>query len=197
MDGTLWDAVDSYCQIWDATIEQCGIDRRPVTRDELIGLMGKTIDIIIGELLPENAGDTRFLEMLDNNERLMMPKLGGRLYPGVKSLMPLLAERYKLFMVSNCSAHGLPNFLDYTGLKPYVTDTLSHGDNNCGKAENIRLIMDAHGLKTALYVGDTAGDELSSRQAGAAFAWAAYGFGSAVSPDFTLTKFNDLQAILL
>lgn len=197
MDGTLWDAVDSYCQIWDETIAECGIKRGHVTRNELISLMGKTLDIILDKLMPENASDDRFLKKLDQNERLMMPILGGRLYPGVKSLMPLLARRYKLFMVSNCSSHGLPIFLEYTGLKPYVTDTLSHGDNNCSKAENIRLIMDRHALKSPLYVGDTIGDEQSSRQAGVAFAWASYGFGNAEKPDFTLTEFNDLQAILL
>ena len=25
MDGTLWDAVDSYVKIWNATIAECGI----------------------------------------------------------------------------------------------------------------------------------------------------------------------------
>lgn len=197
MDGTLWDAVDSYCQIWDKTIAECGIKRQPVTRIDLISLMGKTLDAILDKLMPENANDSHFLQHLDQNERLMMPILGGHLYSGVKSLIPLLAEHYKLFMVSNCSSHGLPIFLEYTGLKPYFIDMLSHGDNNCDKTENIRLIIDKHALKSPLYVGDTIGDEQSSRKAGIAFAWASYGFGDVKKPDFTLNEFSDLQAILL
>ncbi|MBQ7851826.1 MAG: HAD hydrolase-like protein [Muribaculaceae bacterium] len=31
MDGTLWDAVDSYCKIWDKTFNQMNIDA-PITR---------------------------------------------------------------------------------------------------------------------------------------------------------------------
>ena len=51
------------------------------------------------------------------------------------------------------------------------------GDNDLLKADNIKLIVERHGLKTPVYVGDIQGDADSSAQAGVEFIHAAYGFG--------------------
>ncbi len=197
MDGTLWDAVDSYCEIWNETLRQCGYTREDVTRDELIEHMGSTLDRIIADLTPDAAADSNFFVALDRNEQTMMPRLGGQLYPGVKELIPLLASRYRLFMVSNCSAEGLPNFLNFTGLKPYFTDTLSFGQTHCGKDANISRLAEMYGLTSPLYVGDTQGDADACRRAGVLIAWASYGFGHIDDPDFTLKRFDDLKQIVL
>ena len=45
MDGTLWDAVDSYCKIWNVTFEQMGLSQT-VSRQELLECMGKPINEI-------------------------------------------------------------------------------------------------------------------------------------------------------
>ena len=192
MDGTLWDAVDSYCKIWDVTLEQCGIPREPVTRQQLIGLMGKTLDYIVDVIVPQAAGNQQFFKLLDDNERKMMPSLGGRLYPGVKETLAELSKTYKLFMVSNCSSHGLPTFLQYTNLTPYITATLSHGDTHQDKAYNILEIARRYDLRSPLYVGDTQSDYDSCLKAGVDFAWASYGFGSVPEAPIKLTSINDL-----
>lgn len=101
MDGTLWDAVDSYCEIWNVSLRECGYKRPDIVRDQLTDQMGTTLDHIIEDIAPEAAGDTTFLEALYRNEQKMMPVLGGRLYPGVKKLIPELAHGFRLFMVSN------------------------------------------------------------------------------------------------
>lgn len=196
MDGTLWDAVDSYCLIWDKSLAQCGYSQPPVTREMLIKLMGKTLDKIIQIIVPEAADDPVFFQTLDRNEREMMPELSGRLYPGVTETIHKLSDHYRLFMISNCSSHGLPNFLRYTGLEPYITDTLSNGDTNLDKAGNIELMVKRHGLKRPIYVGDTQGDSDSCAKAGIDFAFASYGFGTVSNPTHTLTKLGDLPDIL-
>lgn len=196
MDGTLWDAVDSYCRIWDRSLAQCGYTLPPVTRNTLIKLMGKTLDRIIQVIVPAATDDIKFFQTLDSNEREMMPELGGRLYPGVSETIHELSDRYRLFMISNCSSHGLPNFLRYTGLEPYITDTLSNGDTNLDKAGNIELMIKRHGLKRPIYIGDTQGDFDACEKAGIDFAFASYGFGTVSNPPHTLTKFNDLPDIL-
>ncbi len=79
MDGTLWDAVDSYVKIWNATIAECGIHRAPVTRDELIAQMGKPLDVILPALIPGAEGHKPgLLEILMRNEAEMMPRCAGR-----------------------------------------------------------------------------------------------------------------------
>ena len=42
MDGTLWDAVDSYCRIWNVTLGHYGVSESTISRDLLISMMGET-----------------------------------------------------------------------------------------------------------------------------------------------------------
>lgn len=196
MDGTLWDAVASYAGVWDKTIKEFGINRPPVTREELISLMGKTLDKIVPVITPVMAGNQQFISRLGENEREMMPLLGGKLYDGVQETLRKLSKKHILLMVSNCSADGLPNFLRFTGLTPYISDTLSNGDNGLDKAANIALMVKRHNLNSPLYVGDTEGDREACRKARVDFAWASYGFGSADKPEYTLTKFSDILNII-
>lgn len=196
MDGTLWDAVDSYCTIWNVSLRECGYDHAKITRHELTDQMGSTLDRIIADITPEAAGDRNFLAALERNEQSLMPRLGGRLYPGVRELIPFLAQHYRLFIVSNCSADGLPNFLKFTGLTPWFTDTLSFGQTGHGKADNISELCRLYGLEAPLYTGDTQGDADACNHIGVPIAWAAYGFGRITRPDFTLNRFEDLKSIL-
>ena len=46
MDGTLWDAVDSYCVVWNRCFAEIGAERR-IERQELVECMGmQLIDIL-------------------------------------------------------------------------------------------------------------------------------------------------------
>lgn len=197
MDGTLWDAVDSYCEIWNVTSGQLGIDR-VVTRDELIDLMGCTIDVIMERLFRGREVDTeRYLDLLDRNERLMMPRLGGRLYPDVMRRIPELSRRYRLFMASNCGSDGLRNFLKFTKLEPYFEDTITYGETLKDKQWNIRVIADRNNLKNPLYIGDTAGDCRSAHQAGVKMLNVTYGFGYAEQADYFADSFDSMARMLL
>ena len=198
MDGTLWDAVDSYAAIWNKTLLDCGVQRRPVARDELIALMGKPLKEIASILVPGLDGPALdvFFARLEANDLEMMPRLGGRLYPGGAATLRELSESgMPLFMVSNCGPEGLPMFMDYTGLRPYFRDWLSYGSTGRDKDVNIRALVERYNLVRPLYVGDTVGDLRSTRRAGVAFAWASYGFGLDFNPaeaDIVLHAFPDL-----
>lgn len=198
MDGTLWDAVDSYCAVWNRAIADLGMDRPPVRYSELAVLMGKPLDEIYMTLVGDVPIKDEFIRRLLQNERTMMPDLGGRLYPGTKETIEALSRSFKLFMVSNCGADGLPNFLRFTGLGPYFTDTLSFGQNGKEKDANIREIVVRYNLKAPLYIGDVARDCGDAHRAGVPFAWAAYGFGKNVDDaDFVLGSIEDLPAVCL
>ena len=60
------------------------------------------------------------------------------------------------------------------------------------KGSNIKLIMERNGIKNAVYIGDTEGDERASRAAGIPFIYAAYGFGKAIQPDAVIAKITEL-----
>lgn len=194
MDGTLWDAVDSYCAIWDRTLADCHVDAPAVTRSMLVPLMGAPLDTMYRTFIGDRADNTSFMRVLEDNERNMMPVLGGRLYPGVRETLEELARRTRLFMVSNCQAEGLPNFVRYCHLEGLFTDLLSYGSTGCDKEVNICYLIERYKLKSPLYVGDTAGDMQSAHAAGVPFAWAAYGFGRNV--EGYEYKLDNLECIL-
>ncbi len=197
MDGTLWDAVDSYARIWNTTLEQAGItDVAQVTRQTLMREMGKHLEDIIKDLVPGHDRDGRFLQLLNDNEATMMPGLRGRLYDGVTEAIPELARRLPLFMVSNCGPLGLENFLDVNGLRPYIKDALSHGGTGLDKAGNITLLVHKYGLKHPVYVGDTQGDSDAAHAAGAKMIYCAYGFGNVKDPDAVIHCFGELESIV-
>lgn len=192
MDGTLWDAVPSYCKIWEYTLDEFGLGDIKVTREELDRLMGKPVDVLVDTIVTRHVDRPRFLAALDANEDRLMPVLGGRLYPGVKETIRELARDHKLFMVSNCSPKGAVNFMAYSGLTDCFTDSLTYGQTHVGKDVNIATLVSRYGLTSPLYVGDTQGDADASHRAGVPIAWAAYGFGHVSDPDYIIKEFSNL-----
>ena len=197
MDGTLWDAVDSYCEVWNHTIDKFGTAMPKVTRERLAPLMGKHLDEIYTRLGGPAEGYDKFMIALGEAERNMMPRLGGRLYDGVReTLEELAASGIRLFMVSNCEKNGLPNFLRFTGMEHLFVDTRSFGQTNLGKDKNIAALVDEYHLERPLYIGDVAGDCTASHNAGVPFAWARYGFGDTVpEADYELNAFTELPKL--
>lgn len=197
MDGTMWDAVDSYCKIWDVTCEALGI-KRTVTRSELLATMGLTIDQIFDKLFPDSVFDRKeYLDLLSKNEKEMMPVLGGRLYPGVKEGVARLSTKYKLLMASNCGSDGLKNFLRFTKLEKYFTDTITFGETSQDKPYNIRLLVKRNNLHNPLYIGDTAGDCRSAHAAGIRMLHVTYGFGKCDDAEYTANSFSELTEKLM
>lgn len=192
MDGTLWDAVPSYCKIWEYTLDEFGLGDIKVTREELDRLMGKPVDVLVDTIVTRHVDRPRFLAALDANEDRLMPVLGGRLYPGVKETIRELARDHKLFMVSNCSPKGAVNFMAYSGLTDCFTDSLTYGQTHVGKDVNIATLVSRYGLRSPLYVGDTQSDADASHRAGVPIAWAAYGFGHVSDPDYIIKEFSNL-----
>lgn len=196
MDGTLWDAVDSYCAIWDKTLLQFN-NSRQITREELLKCMGKPIREIFNTLNIGISDINLFLEILDKNENSMMPVLGGKLYEGVTENIKILAEHYQLFMISNCGAEGLNNFLKFTNLKQYFIETVTYGQTNKDKHENIKFLVSKHNLKSPIYVGDTQSDCNNAHKAGIKMVYASYGFGKCVDAEYTIDKFSELTELLI
>lgn len=196
MDGTLWDAVDSYAEIWNATSRELGVDR-VVTRDDLLRYMGRPLNEIFHALFDGmNVDAEKYQKLIAENDPKMMPILGGKLYDGVKEGIARLAKKYKLTMVSNCGATGLPDFLKFTGLTPYFIDTLSNGENGLDKAENIRLIAERNNLKNPAYVGDIQRDSDAAHAAGIDMIHVTYGFGKCNDAQLSFDSFAELTDYL-
>jgi phosphoglycolate phosphatase len=193
MDGTLWDAVDTYTESWNLMFKKLGIDR-VMEREQLLERIGWEGKKVMQVTLPEFDDDERKLIYDDVNSlrRTLLAKNGGLLYAGVIDGLRQLAQKYQLFILSNCGKGIIRVFIDWADIDDYITDEIAYGVNLMPKHHNIKLLMDIHQLKNPVYVGDTAGDGEQSRQAGIPFVFVSYGFGDTDDFDLTFDNFKSL-----
>ena len=190
MDGTLWDAVDTYAEIWNMAFEREGIEQR-ITRNDLLALIGTPIDDIIRHFVPADQVE-HLLQVIAGLVVTELPRLGGRLYEGVQEGIATLAQHYQLFMLSNCDELELPIFVRYAGIEPYITDTLAYGNTHLRKADNMRLLAEKYHLQHPVYVGDTDSDCSEAHRAGVPLVWMSYGFGTTDRSQLQFDIFSDM-----
>lgn len=196
MDGTLWDSSENVAESWNEAVS--GLSDKSFTAEDIKSVMGLPMDKIAERFFPDATDETRLkiLERCCEGENDYLRAHGGGIYPDTAAAFAELSKVCRLFIVSNCQAGYIEAFLDYYGLGGYITDHLCWGDNGLQKDENIRLIMQRNNMKNALYVGDTQTDCDSAYAAGAKFAFAAYGFGSADRYDLKLNRLAELPELL-
>lgn len=200
IDGTLWDSTDAVARSWIEYI-QASTDYRPekkLTGDLLKQYFGMLLSDIAANVFSDLPTEER-LPLIQNccryeNEYLLKHPVSP--YAGVSHTLKALAEKYPLFIVSNCEAGYIETFLKSTGLTPYIRDHLCPGDTSLPKWDNIRMIIKKHQLSAPVYVGDTAGDHLACQKAGIPFIFASYGFGHTDQPSDTIRQFSDLKKFL-
>ena len=176
MDGTLWDSVDEIVESWNKTCPEMHI-----RREQLIGLMGKTMDCFARELLPEYEMD-QAMEIIhacerDGNEYLS--HVGATLYGDVRKVFERLRGMgYEIGIVSNCQAGYIEVFLEYYHLGDLVADIECYGNTQQQKDVNLKALIERNHYETYYYLGDTQGDYNACQKAGVPFLFAAYGFGT-------------------
>ncbi len=198
MDGTLWDSSENVAASWTKTVKDLGYDRPEITKQDIMGVMGLTMDKIADKLFGDLTKQER-MELLDkcgSNENEYLRKHGGVLYPDLEKTFIRLKEKYPLFIVSNCQSGYIEAFLEYYGFGKYFDDIECYGNNLKGKGENIALLASRNGLDRAYYIGDIQGDYDATMQAGFDFIHAAYGFGKIDHTVPELQKFSDLPELL-
>ena len=195
LDGTLWDSCRVVSESWGETLRQkYGIQDGP-TPAQVKGIMGMTADEIADTLF--SGYGPRYREIClacIHGENDYIADHGGDVYPGVPAMLAALSGRFPLFIVSNCLDGYIECFLKSSGLSASFRDWACEGSTGLKKAGNIALIAARHGLKAPVYIGDTVMDERSAREAGCTFLHAAYGFGSAESPDAAAASPSELPA---
>lgn len=193
MDGTLWDAVDTYASSWNLIFEKMDI-KRIIGRDDLMQLMGMEGKKLTKILMPDYDDDKAQGIYMDVNEmrRQILPTSGGTMYRGVTEGIRQLATKYKLFILSNCAVGIIPLFITWADITEDITDSIAYGENNMPKHQNMRLLIDKHHLENPVYIGDTNGDAEQTHMAGLPFIFVSYGFGK--TDDYEL-KFDDFESL--
>ncbi len=198
MDGTLWDAVDTYARIWNDVLEQAGRHDR-ITRETLIGNIGMPIPQILKNLFPDISSKETdyFTRELAACEPKLLAQYSGIPYPGVIEGLKQLSRKYPLFLVSNCDAHTLPVFMNCLGITPYITETVAYGDTLLPKGDNMLILKEKYGLKQPLYMGDIDADGRETHRVGLPFVHARYGFGTTEDYELAFDSFTDFTQFFL
>lgn len=198
LDGTLWDACPQLAVSWNQALEAHKVPREPLTVQDIRDCMGLLLNDIAEKLLPMLPREEQDVVIHDcvRRELVYLARHGGSLFPQEEETLAALAARCPLFVVSNCEEGYIEAFYQGTGLGRYFTDYESAGHTGLPKSENIRLVARRNGLKNPVYVGDTALDCSSAREAGVPFLHAAYGFGKV--PDVPAARsFRELPGALV
>lgn len=192
MDGTLWDAVDTYTHSWNKVFADMDINLT-VERDNLARMVGWEGKKVIAEIMPHFDDEKRMAIYSRVNEarQSLIPTHGGILYDGVKEGLQQLATRYDLFILSNCAKGIIRLFIDWAGIDEYIKDEIAYGTNYMPKNHNIKLLTEKHHLRNPVYVGDTEGDGEQSRIAGIPFVFLTHGFGTTEDYDLKFDNFRD------
>ncbi|MFI5161275.1 MAG: HAD family hydrolase [Sphingobacteriales bacterium] len=198
MDGTLWDAVDTYAGSWNIVFKEFNIDRT-VPRDELAKMVGWEGKKVLEAIMPEYEDEKRQAIYARVNEvrRELLPKNGGMLYEGVKDGLEQLAGKYQLYIVSNCAVGIIRLFMDWAGINEHIIDEIAYGTNYMPKNHNIKVLIGRHNLQAPVYVGDTDGDAEQSRLAGIPFVFVSYGFGETDNHDLRFDSFIDFTKFFM
>ncbi len=172
---------------------------RILTGEDIHAVMGKTMsdiaDIMFGHLDPGLKSSVA--DECNKYEVDYISENGGVLFRGVRETIEVLHRKgIAMGIVSNCQSGYIGAFLKSMDMTEYFADTEEWGNTFKSKGENIRLLMERNGCKEAFYVGDTSGDERAARAAGIPFVHAAYGFGSAESPDAVITEFPEILQLV-
>lgn len=198
LDGTLWDATGQVYKIWNCVFERHPELNIRLTQEDMGPYMGKTMGEIGAMLFPDLDKSSRaeIMEKCGKEEVSYLREHGAALYDGVRETVALLKQEYELYIVSNCQNGYVNAFLTAHRFEDDFKDIEMSGRTGKGKGENIRILMERNHITHAVYVGDTQGDEIASRDAGIPFLHAAYGFGTVDHPDGTLQSIRDLPAVL-
>ena len=198
VDGTIWDSRDTVVKAWNAVMEREYPEKGAFPKEFLTGLFGKTMEDIAAALFPELEGKARdeMAERCFQYENELLEEMPGVVYEGVKETMEHLTKEFSLFIVSNCLCGYIEAFMKGAGITGLITDNLCYGDTLAPKSETLRRLIEKHGLKQPVYVGDTQGDADACKEAGVPMIFVTYGLGEVEDPQISIDSMRELPNIV-
>ena len=199
LDGTLWDSAPAVAEAWNEIFQRECSGLKPLTVDDIHGVMGMTMKEISLALYPD-ADMPRRDEIFDICCRYEVEYLYthcGALYPDFRAVMETLkAQGYDLAVVSNCQTGYVKAFLTASGASGLFVDYEEWERTGLAKGENIRLVMERNHYAKGVYIGDTKKDQEAALLARIPFIHAAYGFGSVESADGVIHSLSELPSVI-
>lgn len=195
LDGTLWDASEACAKGWNAALAAHGRNDVVISSQDMKTVAGIPFPDCVRALIPDVSVESNgmLFEAIDSGEKSTVEVEGGVAFEGVVEGVKDLADRWPLFLVSNCQDWYLAAFWKHLAVESCFRASDCYGSSGVSKAEMIRAMVANYELLSPIYIGDTEGDEQASRSAEVGFGHVEYGFGDARSPD---VKFESFGAIV-
>ena len=195
IDGTLWDSRALVAEGYNIQLRKENLEHLCTDAETLKSLFGKVMTEIADAILAPIPVPERYELMercMETENRYLHENECAIGYPEVRQTLQALAQRYRLFIVSN-SQCGYPELcIRKLGLEEVIEGHLCFGDTGTEKGLTIRRLMERHGITSVVYIGDTQGDLVAADQAGLDFILAAYGFGMPERFVAKIEKFEEL-----
>ena len=198
IDGPLWDSRAIIAEGYNEVLTEAGYPELCVNAEDLKKLFGKTMSEIADILLAKVPVEQRYPLMercIDVGDGKLLDDPCDIGYPGVVETLEELAKRYRLFIVSNSQAGYPQTTMEKLGISHLIEGHLCFGDTGTDKGTTIRILMEKHGIQSAVYIGDTQGDYEASCNAGLPFVWVTYGFGVPEGYSYKADSFPELADI--
>ena len=155
LDGTLWNVPDVYLKVWNQVLSN--FNKAELDSSQLKKYLEIETIEVINQVLPGSGLSERneVIKLIEDIQSGLLD-LDGRhnLIYGLKDGLPLLADFYRLFIVSNCSISNLKAFYKASGFEQYFTSSFVYGENQKKKSENLKTIKGQFGLSNPVYIGD-------------------------------------------
>lgn len=120
LDGTLWDTSKEIEKVWTKVAQNYNIK---VNKEKIKKIMGFTKDEIIEYLFKGNCKEgNEFISKCQDKENEYLRENGGHIYKNTISTIKELANKYDLYIVSNCQDGYIESFFEYYSLKLYFRD---------------------------------------------------------------------------
>jgi len=198
IDGTLWDSRAIIAEGYNEVLRQAGYPELCVDAEDLKRLFGKTMSEIADILLAKVPEEQRYPLMekcIDVGDGKLLDDPCDIGYPGVVETLEELSKRYRLFIVSNSQCGYPETTMDKLGIGHLIEGHMCFGDTGTDKGTTIRILMERHNIRSAVYIGDTQGDYEASCNAGLPFVWVSYGFGVPEGYAYKADSFPELAEI--
>ncbi|MDA8228691.1 MAG: HAD family hydrolase [Desulfitobacterium hafniense] len=198
LDGTLWNSIAGICEAWQTVLANYPKITKAVTPEDMQDCMGLPMDEIGKKLFPELDEDDqkKLMKEFCETEQAHLEEHGGMLYPKLEETLEKLAQKYKLFIVSNCQDGYIQAFFKAHSLNKYFGDFECWGVTGLSKGETNKILIARNELKKPIYVGDTMGDAQSAKVAEIPFVYARYGFGKVEEYDYVIDCFEELLTVI-
>ena len=195
IDGTLWDSRALVAEGYNIQLRRENLAHLCVDAEQLKSLFGKVMTQIADVVLATIPEDRRYalMERMMETENAYLHANPCHIgYPGIRETLEKLAEKHRLFIVSN-SQCGYPELcIEKLGITDLIQGHMCFGDTGKSKGKTIRALMERHGITDAAYIGDTQGDYEATLEAGIPFIFAAYGFGEPAGWEAKIDQIQDL-----